>query len=217
MFRLAVYYFIFTYVFEQTQEHFGLFIFSGLILWMFFNELTKHSMRVFHSKKYLLESIQVDKLDLFKAQSIANFLAFCFSLLAFLIISVVVGIGYTWSVLWLPLICLQLAVFAFSVGLILAIIKLYLNDIEHLWDMMLLLGFWTAGIFFTAEQLMKIAPGIEYVHPVIGMIDNMRRVCIYESSVNMDFFIMNSVQVLVVLGFALFLFRRFEHEVIERL
>jgi len=215
--RIAIYYYIFKYVFQVREEDYGIFLFSGLILWMFFAEISKSGMRVFRSKRYLIESVQVKKIDLFYSQVLASFLGFLFNLASFYIIAAISGIIPTIHVLWLPILLLQVLVISFGASLFLAVTHLYFNDIQHAYDILILLGFWTAGIFFPPEQILAGAPWIKYVHPFLGIVDNMRNISMYGTGINWEFFWINSAAAVVILAAGLAMFYGFSHKVLERL
>ena len=44
LFRILIYYFVFTFIFTNKIPNYGLHIFSGLLVWMFFQEATKKGL-----------------------------------------------------------------------------------------------------------------------------------------------------------------------------
>ena len=83
LFQLGVFYMVFTYVFKSNTENFLLFLFIGIILFQFFTESATGSMNIFRTKRYLLENIQINKLDIFYSAIGATFLGFLFNFIAF--------------------------------------------------------------------------------------------------------------------------------------
>jgi len=215
--RIGTYYFIFKFVFQRGEENYGVFLFSGIVIWMFFMETTKSGMNLFRRKRYLLESVQLNKIDLFLSHTVAVFLGFSFNLLSFFVIATISGIDWTWQVLWLPLLILNTLVLSFGACLILAILNLYFNDIIHAWDILMLFGFWTAGIFFKAEDILNVAPWMGWVHPFLGIIENTRNVTMYGSGLDVHFFVLNWVYSFLVLAVGLVMFYGYRHTILERL
>ena len=58
LFELLIYYFVFTVIFNNRTENFASFLFLGIILFQFFTEAAGGSLRIFKSKRYLLENIK---------------------------------------------------------------------------------------------------------------------------------------------------------------
>jgi len=217
LFRLAVYYVAFTYIMGVEIENYVLYLFSGLLFWMFYSECTKKSLSVLRSKRYLIENIQFNKLDLYLASAIGVFFGFVFNIGAYFLISFLSGIAAYTTLIYLPLLLFNFFLMTLGTGILLSTIHIYLRDIEHLWDMMLLAGFWSAPIFFRAEDLMEKAPILIYLHPASGIIINFREVALYGNQPDFFLFFYNFVYALILLGISVFLFKRYSHKAAEKL
>ncbi len=215
--RIAVYFIIFKYVFSYRQDNYGIFLFAGLILWMFFIESTKGGLTIFRRKRYLIESIQVNKLDLFFSHILGVAIGFLFNLASFLIIMICAGILPSWDILWLPSLILNVMLLSFGGAMILAIIGLYFNDITHAWDIVALFGFWTAGIFFRVEDILKHFPWMKWAHPFLGIVHNSRNVTMYGEPPAWDMYLYNWIAGLIMVAIAMVMYYAHNHKVLERL
>ncbi len=176
LFQIMIYFFVFKYVFKVPTENYGIFLFAGMIMWMFFAEIAQKGLAMIRSKKYLLENIQFNKMDLFYSTMITGFLGFFFNLVAFTIICHVLGIYYSWTFLKFPILLINVIMIGLGVSMILATIQIFFKDIVHAWSIVMLFGFWTSGVFFRAEKFLEIFPPILYIHPFNGIIINMRNI-----------------------------------------
>ena len=80
-FKLLVYYFAFSYLIFRNRDHkFVLYLFTGIILWTFFAQTTKQGMRVLNTKRYLIQNIEINKVDIFLSHAISNFIGLLFNL-----------------------------------------------------------------------------------------------------------------------------------------
>ncbi len=218
LFRLVVYYFAFTFLLKVKMENYVLYLFSGLLFWMFFTECTKKSLSVLRTKRYLIENIQFNKLDLFVASAIGVFFGFIFNIIAYFIISLVSGIPlYGVSFVYVPILLLNMFLVALGFGILLATLHIYLRDIEHLWDMLLLAGFWCAPIFFPTDILFEKFPILIYLHPASGIIINFREVVLYGNSPYWGLFLYNMIYGLILLLVSIWLFNRYSHKAAEKL
>lgn len=189
LFRISVYYFVFTFFINlDSEDNYALYLFSGLIIWMFFIETSKKELLLFSSKKYLLETIQIKVPDLFYSTSISTGLGFAFNLLAYIIIALLYGITFSFSVLYLPVLFVTLFLLSTGVGMILASISIFFKDITYFWDLVSLLGFWTCPIFFRGEAIIEKAPLMMYLNPMTGIIYNARPMLLKAS--NPDYFLL---------------------------
>jgi len=217
LFRLIVYYFAFTFLLKVKMDNYVLYLFSGLLFWMFFTECTKKSLSVLRTKRYLIENIQFNKLDLFIASAIGVFFGFFFNIIAYFIISLVSGIPLYSTLIYLPLLLFNMFIISLGFGILLATLHIYLRDIEHLWDMLLLAGFWSAPIFFPTDILFEKFPLLIYLHPASGIIINFREVVLYGNQPHFYLLIYNFVYAILLLLGGIWLFKRYSHKAAEKL
>ena len=177
--KIAIYYTVFTVIFQNSIENFAFYIFIGFLFWMAFTEGTNKSFRLFKSKGYLIENIQLNKIDLFISASLSVMFGFAFNLLAFVVISSLAGIYMTLYIFWLPLIILNLLLVLLGTSLILASIKVFIKDVDMVWSIVLLAGFWATPIFHDSVRLFQVAPWMKWVNPMAGIIVNARDVLMY--------------------------------------
>lgn len=191
LFRLFVFYFVFSWIGRQRGDNYGIYIFGALIIWMSFMEATSSGIRLLHAKKYLLMNIQFNKLDIFISNTTAGYMGFAFNLAAYMIISIAVGIPITKDIIWLPFLVINLYLMALGISLILAVINIYLKDIHHAWSMFSLLGFWTMPSVFPMENFTGKLQILLWANPVAGILVNFRNIVFYNNPINYSFLIYN--------------------------
>lgn len=216
LFRLAVYYFVLSLLLGAREENFAFLLFSGLIIWMVFAESTNKGMRLLRSKRYLISSIQFNKIDLFIASNLTIFTGFVFNFLAYMAAALLYGIPFSFTILYMPIILIIVFVLSMGVGMILSIINLYIKDIQHLWSMILLFGFWTSGVFARTELFTAKFPELGYINPFLGIIDNARQIMMYGSSFKSTL-IYSALYAVVVFLIGLFVFKRHAHLALEKI
>ena len=100
LFQLIVFFIVFTTVFKNSTEKFLLFLFIGIIMFQFFTESATVSMNIFKTKRYLLENIQINKLDIFYSAIGATFLGFIFNFMVFALGNLLLNDTFSWSILF---------------------------------------------------------------------------------------------------------------------
>ena len=178
-FQLMIYYFVFTLIFVVRIENFALYVFSGLIPWMFFAESTTKGLSLLGKYKAILENIKMKKIDLYYSSMISTFLSLTFNFSIYILFSFFFNVHYNWNLLYVPLIIINLGIIILSIQLILGVIYIYLRDINHLWDMALLLLFWASPIFYSKELIIEKIPILFYLNPLTGIFVNLRDALLY--------------------------------------
>lgn len=217
IFRLFIYLFVFKLIGRMGGgvENFGLYIFSGLIMWMTFSECTNKSLLVFKQKKYLLENIRFNKIDLFISNTLAVFIGLCFNTAAYILISLLMGIPLYFEIIWLPFIMLNMFILCLGVSMILATITIYLKDLVHIWTMAILLGFWTIPAIFPLENFVGNLRALLYINPVGGLIINFRNAVLYGQPMDYVFLIHCAVYALVLFFIGRYLLQRHWQNALE--
>lgn len=214
--QLIIYYFVFTIIFEKSTPNYAMFLFLGIVIYFFFTESTNKSIMLINSKRYILENIQINKMDIYYAAIISTFIAFLFNLLVCIIASLILGITYTCASLYFILLVFNLLIFVMAVMLILSIIYVYVRDIQHFWSIFTMLLFWASGIVFVIEpaqsMMMKL---LAYITPLAGIMINTRAVLIYNEAINWNLFWYDFAYSLVLIGIALLIFKKYSLKTLE--
>lgn len=216
--RVAIYYLIFSIMIKKVSEgipNYALYLFLGLILWLSFTEMSRKAIRLLYKKKYLIENIEFDKVDLFYSNSLSVTFGLIFNIIVFVLISLITGVTWGSSILWLPFLFMTLFFIGTGFSMIVSVIYIYLKDIDHVLDIVFLLGIWTSGIFFEKRDIVNVFPWYEYVNPFLGLIDNFRNVLIYQTEVDLVLLAVNLLMGLILYFIGLFLLERYSHKAME--
>ena len=216
LFQIAVYYIVFTRIMVTNRENYALFLFSAILIWTLFSEASKKGMFVLKTKRYLIENIQFEKVDLFVSQTISVFMGFFFNLAIYLMLAFALGISFSLKVFYFIPVLLTVFFLCMASGLILATLIIYFDDTYHLWDMVLFVGFWASGIIFPVDIFVSNNPYFAYLNPFIGILDNARAVLLYNSSPDYYWLVLNLSSAALLLLLSIFIFKRNEHMFLEK-
>lgn len=217
LFQLGVFYMIFTIVFPNKTENFLLFLFIGIIMYQFFAESATASMKLFKTKRYLLENIQINKLDIFYSAIAATFLGFMFNFAAFFIGNLLLNDSFSWSILLFPIVLINLLILIMATQLIFSTTSIYLKDIDNIWFVINTLLFWGSGIFFDLTTLEGNAALIKYFNPLAGILTNSRRILVYSQPIDVQLLVINLLTALFFLIVGLWLFKKYSAKALEKL
>jgi len=217
VFEAFLYYVAFKYLLAVKTPDFGLFIFGGIITWMVFSEGTSRSVTILNDKKYLIDNIQFNRADLYISFIISVFFGFFFNLGAFFIICLILGQSISVNLLYLPLVLISIYLIAIGVSFVLSTLQPFVKDITHIWDMVILTGFWLSGIFFDPEIILGKAEWFGFVNPFIGIIMNIRGMFIDSFDINMFWMLYGLGYSVVVCLIGYIIFRKYSGLALEKL
>lgn len=180
IFRIAVYYFAFGFfIFRNREAEFILYLFTGIITWNFFSSGTSTGLGTLFNKRYLLESTDVNRFDLFVAGVITVSLQFFLSLVVYVLFSFIMDVQYSWLVLYIFPIFITMCLITMATSMILSIIKIYVHDINQIWNMVILVGFWTIPVIWDYHYVYDYYPIMLYINPFTGIVINMRFIFVF--------------------------------------
>lgn len=217
VFEVLLYYMVFVHAFKVEKDNFALFLFGGVISWMLFRESTTRGMLMLKQKLYLIENIQVKKIDLYLSFLLSVFIAFCFNFSAFLLVGFATGKLSFENMIYLPVVVITILMISLGVTLILSCVQPFIKDLRHAWDMILFAGFWVSGIFFDHSMFTDKFPFIYYLNPFVGIIHNIHASTL--SGYEIDFFILffNLLYAAVLLGIGLITLRKYGGLAVEKI
>ena len=217
LFQLGVFYVVFTTIFKNRTDNFLLFLFIGIIMFQFFTESATVSMTIFKKKRYLLENIQINKLDIFYSAIGATFLGFIFNFMIFVLGNLVLNDTFSWSILLFPLVLANLIIIIMATQLIFSTISIYLKDIDSIWFVINTVLFWGSGIFFDLTTLAGKAVLIKYFNPIAGILMNSRKVLVNGEPLDFKLFIINLAVAIVFLLIGLWIFKKYSAKALEKI
>ncbi|NQT78524.1 MAG: ABC transporter permease [Bacteroidetes bacterium] len=215
--RLLIYWLVFSNIFDKKIDNYGLYIYSGLLLWMFFQQGTKKGITALRSKRYLMMNIKVRKLDIFISSLLASFLAFLSNFVVYLLFCMFFDLPWSWNVLYMPIMILNVCILVFGVMLILSTLHIFMRDISQIWDMVLLAWFWINPIFFAKAIIFETFPFLLYVNPLAGIIINFRSTIMDGKPPDWYIVAYDYAYAFVLLGIGLMLINKFYHKAAEKL
>jgi len=217
LFRISVYYFVFKIVMEmEIIENYALFLFSGLVFWTVFVEGTSNGKNLIKRKRYLIENIQFNKIDLFISDALSNFISFIITFAVYSIIAYLVGIRYNLNIFYLIVVILNLYLITMGASMVLTVMYIFVKDITHLWDVVKLFLFWTSGVFMRGEKFLEFFPPFIFLNPLVGIMINVRQIVFFIEPV--DFSLMGFCFLYGVTLYAIgyFLFLKYSDIALER-
>jgi len=215
--RICVFVFVFKIVIKYEQmENYALFIFSGLIFWGIFSEGVRTGKSVLIKKRYLIENIQFNKVDLYLSDVLTNLISFCITFIAYTIIAYIFGIRYTNNFPILIILIVNLYFITVGLSMILAVLYIFFKDINHLWDIITLFLFWTSGVFLRGEKFLDMFPSFLYLNPLVGIMINVRQVIFFSGTVDMNLLSICLLYGLCIYVIGYILFNKYSNLAIEK-
>ncbi|MBI2591896.1 ABC transporter permease [Candidatus Saccharibacteria bacterium] len=128
--------------------HFPVYLLLGIVLWNFFAEMTSQSLGSIVNRGDLVRKIRIPRWIIVLSSSISALINLFLNLLVVILFLFINEVDLLETTLWLPLILLEIYVFALGLSLFLAAAFVKYRDINYIWEVILQAGFYLTPILY---------------------------------------------------------------------
>ena len=212
-----VYAIVFPFLLRSGQEHYTTFIVIAILPWTWFTtSIAQGTPTVLHNggivkKVYFPRSILPISIV---TSGMVNFLISCLIIIIFLLAS---GIGFSFNILYLPLIILVQYILTLGLILITSSINVYIRDTEYIVNFFMQMLFYGTPILYSMTMFPEKIRWLLRMNPMATIIESYRNIFYYKT--HPDFMMLGLVFAasLLILLIGILVFRKLEKGFAEEL
>ncbi len=201
---------IFGTFFGRNMPHYTIYLFSGLLLYNYFNSATRGIMTALYLNAPIYSKVSVPKHYFVLSLSVARFIDFLVSLAVYFIFVAVDGIAFSARFIYLlyPIICLYMI--NLGIGMFLSTIYIFFRDINYLWPIICRIIMYASAIFYNVSILPGIMQRLLRCNPLYMCIDYFRQLVIHSTVPSPEYHLVLGLMSVfcLVLGFVTYNFHR---------
>lgn len=170
--------FVFSYVFKFNMPGvpYPIFMYAGLLPWIFFTGCINSSMSALVDGAGLIKKIYFPREILIIATILAKSFDFALSLIVFFLLMWFYQIPITWHIIFfIPIFIIQ-TLLIFGLGMILSVLNLFYRDIQYLVTLMLTLLFYLTPVLYQTESFPEKFRWIFKFNPMSVFINAYRQI-----------------------------------------
>jgi ABC-type polysaccharide/polyol phosphate export permease len=215
-FQILIFYFTFTVlIFRQRDPDFILYLFTGIITWQFFADTSKSSIHIFQKQRFILQNIGLPKIDFFWALIGSKFWGYMVNFVIFFLFYFIAFDGViTLKYFFLIPIWMGLIMFSLGVAFVLSTLYIFFRDLDHLWSIVLMAGFWTVPIIWDYKILYTNYSAFFYF-PITTYLVNIRKIILYNELPDMHYLWISLLISAVIACVGYFLMHKFSKKALE--
>ncbi|QSE98401.1 ABC transporter permease [Fulvivirga lutea] len=215
--QIIMYYVVFQILMNQRVPNYVIYLFAGLMLWMFFTEVTSGTVKILKTKKYLYEYTNMAKLEIYLASIISSVIGFILNFIIFIIGAAISGIYPTYHYFYFIFIFINLFILSFGVSLILSNLFLLFKDIEPIWGIVVGFGFFLSPILYRGDLFSAKLPILDYLNPIAGIINNARNILMFEQPPNWDMLLYDTGYAIILFLIGIYILNKYSDRASEYL
>lgn len=202
MLLFAILYIVFVHFLKigSNIEHYPVYLLLGVVMWSFFTEATTQGMQAIVGRGDLIRKINFPKYIIVISGTISALINLFLNLLVVFVFMIINGVALQWSIVLLPLLIIELYIFALSIAFLLSALFVKYRDISHLWEVFLQGAFYATPILYPIQLVVQASPlaaKILLLNPVAQIIQDARFVTITQQTVTTHTLFSNGIYVLI--------------------
>lgn len=189
LFLFAILYSVFGLVLRLGNDvpHFPVYLLLGIVLWSFFAEATGQGMAAIVERGDLIRKINFPKYIIIISNTISALINLGFNMAVVMFFVIISGIDLHWHALLLPLLIVELYVFALALAFFLSALYVKFRDIGYLWEIVLQGAFYATPILYpvalVVEEAGDFAAKLLLLSPAAQIIQDARYLLVTHESV----------------------------------
>ena len=136
--------------------HYPVYLLLGVVMWNFFNEMTVMSLGSIVGRGDLIRKIRIPRWIVVLSSSISSLINLFLNLIVILIFMFLNHVHLYETALWLPLIFVEVYLFALGLSLFLSAAFVKFRDIGYIWEVFLQAGFYLTPILYPLSKITNV-------------------------------------------------------------
>lgn len=192
-------------------EHYTIYLFSGQLVFSFFNESTNEGMTSLLNNAEIFTKVNVPKYMFLFSKNVSSLINFGITLCIYFLFVLINEIPITWKFILLlyPIACL--VVFNVGVGLILSAVYVFFRDIQYLYGIFTMLLMYMSAIFYSIDTFPQIGRNLFLLNPVYVYIRYFRKIVIEGTIPSLWFHLIAAGYALLAFAVGFFIYKKKNH------
>lgn len=209
---LAVMALVFTNFFGARIEHYIIYLFSGNLVFTFFNDATTGGMRALLMNASIFSKVDVPKYMFLFSRNVQSLINFGLSLIVYFVFVFADGIPFSWKFILLVFPVLCLVIFNVGIGMILSALYVFFRDVEYLYSIFTMLLMYMSAIFYDVTSFAPHIQKLFYLNPVYCYISYFRKIVLMDIIPGWEHQLACIGYALIALGVGAFIYKKYNYK-----
>lgn len=206
---------VFSRMFRSNIENYPVYLFTGRMTFTFIIGGAGNIMRSIVSNGALMRKTRVPYYIFPLSSFFSSFVDYLFTLGAFAIVLVFTLTPVSLHILFYPIVVLEMGFFTLGLGLILAVINLYIRDIDYIWAVTTVALTYLTPLFYPIEALSETTRDlIMRFNPLYGYIAQTRALFLEHALPSGDLVLKGFLMGIVLLTVGCMMYNKVKHTMI---
>jgi len=206
--QLLVLRIVFTEFFGKDTPHFTTYLFAGLIVFNYFTESTRGSMKALSSNRSIILKIKAPKYLFLLSKNMASLINFLIILPLFFLFAAFDGITFRWSFLLLIYPIVFLPFFCIGVGMILSALQVFFNDTSYFYEIVIILLRYLSAIFYNVDRFSESIQRFFLINPIYVFIKYFRIIVVNQQIPSLMYHVLILIWSVLAIGIGAIVYKK---------
>ena len=169
---------VFSFIFRWEIDNFPVYLLSGQIIFGFFSESTSQAMGSVLGNASVITKVYVPKYIFPVSRILSSLVNLGFSFVAFLLVVLITGAPFHWTILLVPIPVTLLFIFSLGVGMMLSSIAVFFRDMSYIYGVFITLLSFLTPIFYPVSILPEPVFHLIHFNPLFHFVNYFRALAI---------------------------------------
>ena len=213
----GVIYLVFSVFMRYPVDNYPIYLLLGIIIWNFFSEATLIGMNTFLSKRQLVTKIYFSRAALVVASTISSLITLVLNMLIFFIFLLFSGVYPGPEAFFFILYLIEMYLIVTGVTFMLSALFIHFRDIQHIWEILLQIGFWLTPIIYPVTIVPFEHHRLIFLNPLARIIEYSRDIFIRHHIPSLALNLVLAAMTLVIFAAGYGIFRTQQSKIAEKL
>jgi lipopolysaccharide transport system permease protein len=192
---------------------YSIYLITGLLAWNCFAATLTRVTQVFHEKASLIGKVRLSLWTLPLYVVFSETILYLISMLFFIIFLLIIGFKFSFTWFWWPIIFVCQQLLAYALGLISAVLSVFIRDIKEIIGIFIQLWFWMTPIAYVVTIIPEDYKIVFAFNPLYHLVEAYRSAMIYGQTPDLIFLSLLLLVSLALLCGTVFLGRKLERDI----
>lgn len=154
--------------------HYPVYLLLGIIIWNYFAEVTSTGVGSIVGRGDLLRKINFPKYVIVLAGSFSALINLAINLVVVFIFMLWNGVDFRLTILWAPLLIIELFTFALALAFLLSALFVKLRDINYVWEVIMQGAFYATPIIYPISNIPEKWSKLLMLNPMAQIVQDLR-------------------------------------------
>lgn len=210
--QVLVYAIVFPYMLRSTGDDYIIYLVTGIIPWTFFQTVVNECVTCIKTNAGIIKKVYFPREILPLSAAISGVINFFISCIIILVFCLIWNVGFSYHLLFVPLLAVIEAMIALGVGMALGAMAAYVQDLEYIVNFVLMMAFYASPIVYQIDMFASssILSKLIIMNPMTRIMNGYRGAFLYHTAPGFREILILIAIALVVLCVGWVIFKKLE-------